>query len=417
MNGDKKDRKYFLIFCCLSIVLVGIIFSLNSIMKSTSASFGGITGELTVTYKVTYYANWPDDSMEEASNVYNGKKIYQVLGNMYDVPSGYEFLGWGTEPNGLVVYNEGDVINLSKEISLYAIWGLVEENEDGDKEEIVITYGDTNLDGVVDENDYLLIDSYILDNSVLSGEGLINADVNVDGKVDQIDSDIIRQAFLGTLGYVGFLPDKPILIYELYVKDESNDGENDTTGEDNDNVGGNTSSSGGNGSSGTGGGTTGSGNSNSGSGTGGKKPSGGSNNKPSSNTSSSDEGNEKPKEEEKPEIYEFKFINDNVEYAITKCDILQDGTCKLIFPSTIPSKRGFMFRGWSLDEDCSKHIIKETMDVNSSATYYACYIEIKEKTENKNNYGMWILVGGIWILVSRLIYHVIKHFKDKNGNN
>jgi RNA polymerase sigma factor (sigma-70 family) len=194
-------------------------------MKGTSASFGGITGELTVTYKVTYYANWPDENMEENSNVYDGRKIYQVIGNMFDVPSGYEFLGWGTETDGVVVYNEGDVINLSKEINLYAIWGLVEDKDNDTDEELVISYGDTNLDGIVNESDYLLIDSYILDNSVLSGQGLVNADVNIDGKVDNIDVDIIKQVCFGTEGYVGFLPDKPILIYELYIKGESTDKE------------------------------------------------------------------------------------------------------------------------------------------------------------------------------------------------
>ena len=198
----------------------------------------------------------------------------------------------------------------------------------------------------------------------------------------------------------------------MYVKDESTDEDDDSTDEGNNNGGGNTSSGSGNGSVGTSGGTSGSGNG----GTGGKKPNGSSNKNPSVNTNKDNE-EDKPKEEELPKIYEFKFMNDGVEYAITKCDILQDGTCKLVLPNTIPSKRGNVFNGWSLDKDCFKHIIKETMDVNSGATYYACYIEIKEKNENKNNYGMWIVVIGIWILVSRLIYGVIKGFKNRNGNN
>ena len=196
-----NDRKYYLIFCILSIVLVGIIFGIDSIMRGTNASFGGVTGELTMTYKVTYYANFPDDSMDDESVSYNGDKIYQILDNMFEVPSGYKFLGWGTESDGQVVYNAGHVMSLSDKLDLYAIWEFVDTDEDDNTEETVIMYGDTNLDGVVNENDYLLIDSYLLDNSLLSGQGLVNADVNTDGKVDNIDSDIIKQAILGTEGY------------------------------------------------------------------------------------------------------------------------------------------------------------------------------------------------------------------------
>ena len=408
MNNKLNDRKYFLIFCCLSIVLVGIVYSINSIMRATNASFGGITGELTVTYKVTYYANWPDENMEENFNAYDGKKIYQVLGNMFAVPSGYEFLGWGTEPDGDVVYNEGYVINLSEEISLYAIWGLVEDSEDDNNEEIVISYGDTNIDSVVDENDYLLIDSYILDNSVLSGQGLINADVNNDGKVDNIDSDIIKQAYLGTDGYVGFLPEKPILVYELYEDNESSNVEDNNNNNNNNNNGGNTSS---------GNGMTGSGNSNSGN-NGGNKNNVSSNNKPSVDTNKEDDKKEEESIiiEEKNKEFEFKFMDGDSIYALTKCDVLQDGTCRLVLPNTVPSKSGYSFNGWSLEGDCSKHIIKENMDVNSGATYYACYFKIEEKKEKKNYFNMWVIVFAIWYLVSVLIYRIIKKFKNNENN-
>lgn len=418
MNSNGNERKYFIIFCCLSVILIGLIFGINSIMRGTNASFGGVTGELTVIYKVTYYANWPIEGIEDSFNVYDGKKIYQVLDNMYDVPYGYEFLGWGTESLGEVVYNEGYVINLSKDLNLYAIWGLVDISEDDDNEEVVISYGDTNLDGIVNVDDYLLIDSYILDNSILEGQGLINADVNTDGVVNNIDSDIIKQACLGTEGYIGFLPEKPILIYELYLKDESVNDE-DKTDESNNNVGGNISSGSGNGSSNTGSGTSGSGNSNSGSGNAGNKNNVSSNKKPSVN-SNKNEDKDKPKEEkeeEKPKIYEFKFIDGELEYAITKCDILQDGTCKLVLPNTVPSKSGFVFKGWSLSDDCSKHIIKETMDVNAGATYYACYIEIKQKIEERNNFNTWIIVGAIWFLSSTLIYRLVKKYKNRDGND
>lgn len=417
-----NDRKYFLIFCILSIVLVGIIFGINGIMRGTSASFGGVTGVLGDPYKVIYYANWPDKSMGDDSTEYNVGKIYQILDNMYAVPSGYEFLGWGTEPDGSVVYNAFHVLSLSSDLNLYAIWGLVDTDEDDNNtEEFVIVYGDTNIDGIVNENDYLLIDSYILDNSLLSGQGLINADVNTDGKVDNIDSDIIKQVCLGTEGYVGFLPDKPILIYELYVKDDSNGGDvptEDDNGNNNSssNENGSSSSSGG----GTGSGSTGSsgGNSSSGNSTGGNKPSGGSsnngNNKPSSSQGGKEEDNKE--EEELPKIYEFKFMNGNMEYAITSCDILQDGTCKLILPNTIPSKVGYVFNGWSLSKDCISNIIKDSMDVNAGGTYYACYIEIANEKEEKNSFNIWIILFGVWALASILIYRIVKQFKNKEIN-
>ena len=417
-----NDRKYFLIFCILSIVLVGIIFGINGIMRGTNASFGGVTGVLGDPYKVIYYANWPDKTMGDDSTEYNVGKIYQILDNMYAVPSGYEFLGWGTEPDGQVVYNAFRVLSLSSDLNLYAIWGLIDTGEGDNTEETVTVFGDSNIDGIVNENDYLLIDSYLLDNSLLSGQGLINADVNTDGKVDNIDSDIIKQAILGTEGYVGFLPDKPILIYELYVEDDSNDGDVPTeddneNGDSSSDEDGNISSGGGNGSgtSGSGGSSAGSGNSSSGNGTGGNKPSGGSNNN-SSKPSSSQSGKEENKEDEKPTIYEFKFMNGNMEYAITSCDILQDGTCKLVLPSTIPSKVGYVFNGWSLDKDCDAYIIKESMTVKAGGTYYACYIKISSEEKEKNNFNIWIILFGVWALASILIYRLLKQFKNKEIN-
>ena len=360
-----KKKDSFLIFCGGVIVLMVIVFGIKIIMKETEASFDGISGSFGNGTKVIYYSNYPNNEIESKSYEYEGADSYRVLPNMFLVPDGYEFSGWGIYDIGPVLYIGNQYISVTTDMNLYAIWKKLEAE--------VIVYGDVDLNGIISMDDAKIIDNYVLDNSILSGQGLINADVNVDGKVDIIDADIIKQVCLGTEGYVGFLPEKPILIYEIYVKEDNAD-----------------SSSGG---TGDGGGTTGGGNGSSNSS--GKKPNSSSSKKPSVNN---DEDKNKDKTEEKKK-YTFNFMNGDNEFAKTECLIIEDGTCLLVLPNTIPSMNNYKFLGWSIEVDCSKDIIKDSIMVSSGNTYYACFSKIENNVdkESKNSFSEWMIVGFVWL--------------------
>ena len=61
--------------------------------------------------------------------------------------------------------------------------------------------GDLNGDGVIDENDYLLLEDYLNDsqNNNLTNEQLLLADTNGDGVVDEDDMDLIDQMINGEI--------------------------------------------------------------------------------------------------------------------------------------------------------------------------------------------------------------------------
>ena len=112
-------------------------------------------------------------------------------------------------------------------------------------------------------------------------------------------------------------------------------------------------------------------------------------------------------------IYQFRFISNNIEFASTACEVLEDGTCKLLLPSDIPKREGYEFIGWSLSNLCPENdIIVDSVSVNSSNTYYACFEINVSATDN----GRWIyLVVSVWLIAGVAIYLSIRNFK-KNEN-
>ena len=138
-----------------------------------------------------------------------------------------------------------------------------------------------------------------------------------------------------------------------------------------------------------------------------------------SNSSSSNKNpslnNDKEDNKDENMKYIFKFMNDNIEYAITECAVLDDKTCMLVLPNTIPSKNDYKFSGWSLEVDCSKDIIKESINVSSDNTYYACFSKIEDVNEDEKSFSEWILVILIWILAIFGVYRVVYNFKIKSN--
>lgn len=451
--GNKNKNSFLIIWgSCLVILLILCYFNFNVSFKNIGTSFGGITGQITIPSNITYYSNYPDGFMDATPVVKSDKKEHIVLDNLFDIPSGYQFVGWTMDSSGSGdLYISGNVIPISDDIELYAKWDLAPEPE------LVPAYGDVNKNGEIDTDDYLFLEKYVLGTNSLDEQAILNADVNEDGKIDNIDVDIIKQAYLGTSGYTGYLPNKPLLIYEIYKefdqtdednisgdvngsedgKDEDNDNDDDVSSEDKENIESN--------GSGTGSGTSGSGSNSSGSGennptadnqpgsagTGSSSSSSGRPGNASSSGGQSSSSTEKDNKNDndddsssqdeinddsqlKPEIFEFKFISGKKEYSTTKCDVLGDGTCILVLPDSNPTKKRYTFSGWSKTKDCPKRSgITTPVMVQEGATYYACFIENEDNdNENKDLYAI-IVVVGLSLISGRIIWHLISRFKKE----
>ena len=373
---NSKDNIFLVTWLMCLLILVGACNL--GFLKVTWSGFGNLTGQLTIPYKISYFSNYPEgvliDNEQKIDNVYD--KNYSVMENKF-VLDGYEFVSWNIEADGTGVgYNPNDSIILENSLSFYAQWKKVDV--------IILSYGDVNLDGVISEDDYLLIEKFISLESELTGQGLLNADVNVDGKIDLVDSDIIRQVCLGTEGYVGMLPNNPILIYEIYnsnsdINDDKNDNENsDDIGQngssnqggessDNDSQSGSSSSGNNNGGSSSGG---------SSSGGNGSKPSSNDGNKPSTGSSSSNVSQNENKKDD--------LTNDELNSDV-------DGN------------------------KVSKEDNDVVLDENSTNIENNNESNINEDKKGNNIYPI-VIVFGICLLSVRLIIYVIRRFKHSEND-
>jgi len=77
-----------------------------------------------------------------------------------------------------------------------------------------VLYGDANCDSIADTADALAITKHISGEKVLEGQALKNADVNKDGKIDNIDVVLLQR--FAVEHYPDTLPEKPITDYVLY---------------------------------------------------------------------------------------------------------------------------------------------------------------------------------------------------------
>ena len=409
-----KSKNVFLTMCVCSIFLVlGMTYvSFDLMLKGTNAAFGNITGSLTLPSEIKYYSNFPDD-LDNVIFTDTGRKEYLILDNMFNVPLEYVFVGWNTESDGTGDnYKYNDQIYVTAPVEFYAQWVKQEDNK-----EIVIAYGDVNLNNIIDEEDYTLVQEYVSNNVILEDKALKNADVNQDGLVNLIDADIIKQAFLGTDGYTGYFPVAPILKYEIYeekdivVETPSDDIVNNNN---NNNNSGNNSGSQGNNNHGTGG-----------SNGGGYKPSGGTgstdngnNNNTNKDESVNDNANLDNNNADVKEDYEFRYLIDEIVFAITSCNNIIDGRCDLILPKNDPLKDGYIFLGWSEKNDCSTDtIVINSILVDNDKSYYACFIKDNSKVDNGKKANIWIIVISIWMLTICLIYHVVNNYKKRKELN
>ena len=302
---------------------------------------------------------------------------------------------------------------------LYAQWVKNKEEE-----EKVITYGDLNNNGDIDEDDYLTLEKYLSDSSVLSSDQVISADVNGDDTVNNIDVDIIKHAYLGTSGYVGYLPYSIVPIYSLYEGDaiegdnsstgNGNDNSSDTNTEDNNNFDNVTEDNKDNESFSEDLSDNKTNNSSS------KNPSSDTNNDNEDKESESEkrEDTDKKEENKQPIIYEFKFMNENKEYSKTTCIATDSGTCELAIPTYDPVKEGYKFSGWSLDKECSNEaLFTGPISVNKSNIYYACFVVDSGDKKNYSFLTVSLILIAVWGITGLTMYKIIKRFKEKNSKN
>lgn len=388
-------------------------------IRATMAGFGNVTGQLTPSYVITFDYRFPETfGMFKYVEKVTFNQSYCNLGEYYlSIEPNYSLCAWNTELDGSgQEYLGSELITLESDMTLYARWCWSTDSN--------AMYGDVNNNGIIDEDDYLLVEKYLVEHSGFTElYSLRNADANNDGKVNLIDADIIKQAYLGTDGYVGYLPRKPILKYEIYVP-EIDDGvssdEQENTGDDNednkptlgddDNIGGdsdvdnltkednetsnndNNSSGDNSGGSGVSGGSSGSGNGNGASGNGGSSSgSGGNNNKPSSGGSASN--NKKPNS--------------------------SSGSSSGNSGSASNENQGDS----SLKEEDKNNedVIDKEEDKNVEDTTNNNDIDKNDNVDdNKNNINksyVWIIVALMCFISLRLILYVINRFRKNENNN
>ena len=414
---NNVDRNVFSIVwgVCLVSLFVIILVGYN-ISKGTNAYFGdpengsgNLGGEV---YSVYYYRNWPniDDTEYVEDKKYNITLILSYS-ELFEEIDGYRFIGWNTLSDGSgISFNVDSTFKLTSDMNLYAQWRLI------------VSYGDVNEDGFINEDDRLLIEKHVNGEDVLSEQGIINADVNNDGNVNLVDVDIVKQVSLGTVGYVGYLPDKPILIYDIYegnvdigtdkpIDDGNNNGENNNSGNNND-IG-----------SGIGTGNSGGGNQSTGNGHGGSSSNGGGTNT-ENNISDDDiddndgdiiiDGSEEDTEDDNSDnTFKFRFMNGNLEYASSEC-VINDGECLLVLPEGSPKVEGYQFTGWSEELGCPDNRgIKKSVYVNSDKVFYACFVDNK----NWKNVYLLIIIFVICFTAFMTIWNLISNFKKENNIN
>lgn len=393
-----NNKVNYLILCisCVLIFIAFCFFGINSLIRGTRAGFGNgcITACMNASINVKYFPNYPDHvySIDVIEKKTCAK--YLIEDNKFEVPSGYEFVGWNTSADGSGIdYTVSSCINLTDDgIVLYAKW-----------KEKVINYGDLNLDGNISNEDYLILEKHLNGISLLNDDLLVVADVNGDSKVDNVDLDIIKHVNLNIVGYIGYLPEKIVPIYQLY-KEELEDDNPTVMGP------GTNGHASGNGTGGSGNSSVGSGNNNS-------TPNVSTNN---SNNSVDDDrisDMDNMNEDKMAKTFNFKFIVDDIEYDNTSCITENSSTCKLVLPKKEPTKHGYKFNGWNLDKDCPNDVgINYSVLMDSDAIYYACFL----KEEDNNVYGVIFvvfLIVMIWLFASYGIYYLIKKFKNTNVND
>lgn len=98
--------------------------------------------------------------------------------------TGHKLLGWATAPDATVVeYQPDDVITVTEDMDLYAVW------------QMEITYGDVNGDGKVNTQDRMVLTRYLAGMTGYTADmiDMTAADVNCDGTVNAKDRMILTR--------------------------------------------------------------------------------------------------------------------------------------------------------------------------------------------------------------------------------
>lgn len=100
--------------------------------------------------------------------------------------NGYMFLGWSANPDAEhASYSPGDIYTSNSDVTLYAVW---------QKSTVNTIYGDTDLNGVFNVIDILITAQHVADpdNNPLSYAMFSAADINKDGKINNMDVEIMQ---------------------------------------------------------------------------------------------------------------------------------------------------------------------------------------------------------------------------------
>lgn len=109
----------------LANIKVSASTTLTWVSGYPSRSVSGIYSCIDTIHTVAYNANGGTNAPTNQNKCYG---YMLTLRTQIPNRNGYKFMGWSTSPNGSVVYTAGDVYGIDQDVTLYAVWKLIDIN-------------------------------------------------------------------------------------------------------------------------------------------------------------------------------------------------------------------------------------------------------------------------------------------------
>lgn len=188
--------KFIFLFLFGLFFVVGCNSTSSNSSYSISDNSSGNTGD-NASYTVSFNSNGGAGEMKSVT-VSGGK--YKLPLNTYYY-EGYNFIGWSNSSNGELLYGDGEEIEVSSNITLYALWQ--EESSSGVETYYTITFDSNGGDGVMESQSALqgkrvqiTLNSFLKNGYSFTGWSLSNSNIPYysNGDYITVNSDITLYA-------------------------------------------------------------------------------------------------------------------------------------------------------------------------------------------------------------------------------
>lgn len=192
----KSALKFIFLFSFSIFFIFGCDSSNSNSSAGTGGDSSGNTGDNT-SYTVTFNGNGGTGEMNSVT-VSGGKYKLPLNTFYYD---GYNFIGWSDSSNGELLYGDGEEIEVSSNIILYALWQ--EESSSGVETYYTISFNSNGGEGLMDSQSVLQgkrvqinLNSFLKTGYTFTGWSTENNNIPVytNGDYITVDSDITLYA-------------------------------------------------------------------------------------------------------------------------------------------------------------------------------------------------------------------------------